>query len=110
VRCGNVLLRSVDSVVAGIVIEHRKTIDPEDDAVDSAEVNTDRIEMARSYLLWRCRKEPFMQHKDEAQTGENLHSPSRMCSGGMTENQTGTKSNGLQVVGDPNSTDEGMNT
>ena len=31
-----------------------------------------------------------------------------MCSGGMTENQTGTKSNGLQVVGDPNSTDEGM--
>ena len=46
------LLRSVDSVVAGIVIEHRKTIDPEDDAVDSAEVNTDRIEMARRYLLW----------------------------------------------------------
>jgi hypothetical protein len=47
-------------MVAGIVIEHRKTIDPEDDAVDSAEVNTDRIEMARRYLLWRCRKEPFM--------------------------------------------------
>ena len=60
VRYGNALLRSVDSVVAGIVIEHRKTIHPEDDAVDSAEVNTDRIEKARRYLLWRCRKELFM--------------------------------------------------
>ena len=109
-RYGNALLRSVDSVVAGIVIEHRKTIHPEDDAVACAEVYIDRIVMARSYLLWRCRRELIMQYKDEAQTGENLHSPSRICSGGMTENQTRTKSNGLQVVGDPNSTDEGMNT
>ena len=60
VGCGNVPLRSVDSVVAGIVIEHRKTINQEDDAVDCAEVNTDRIEMVRRYLLWRCRKELFM--------------------------------------------------
>ena len=55
-RCGNVLLRSVDSVVAGIVTEHRKAIDLEDDVVDSAEVNTDRIEMARRYQRGR-RKE-----------------------------------------------------
>ena len=32
-----------------------------------------------------------------------------MCSGGMAKNRIGTMSNGLQVVGDPNSTDEGMN-
>ena len=94
-RCGNVLLRSVDSVVAGIAIEHRKTIDPEDDAVDSAEVNTDRIEMARRYLLWRCRKEPFMLHKDEASTWESLCSPPFMRSGGMSDNQIGKRAKGI---------------
>ena len=33
----NVLLRSVDSVVAGIAIEHRKTTHPEVDVVDYEE-------------------------------------------------------------------------
>ena len=93
-RCGNVILRSVDSVVAGIVIEHRKTIDSEDDAVDSAEVNTDRIEMARRYLLWRCRKEPFMSHKDETSTWESLCSPSIMRGDGMSDNRTGKRTKG----------------
>ena len=89
-RCGNVLLRSVDSVVAGIVIEHRKTIYPEDDAVACAEVYIDRFVMARSYLLWRCRRELFMQYKDEAQTGEDLHSPSRavLCLTPLFSNET----------------------
>ena len=40
VGCGNVLLRSVDSVVAGLAIQHRKTEYPEDDVVTVTEVNT----------------------------------------------------------------------
>ena len=55
-------------MAVGMAIEHRKTIVPLDDAVTRAEVNMHVGAKAMHACARRCRREPFMQYKDEAST------------------------------------------
>jgi hypothetical protein len=93
-----------------MAIERRKTVFPEDDAVACAEVNMVVSVISEGATARRRRRDPFMQYKREASTGESLQSPLHVCKSGMPDNQTGRTAEGLQAVGGPNSTDEGMNT
>ena len=52
VKYGNIILRSVDSVAAVMMFEHRQTKYSEEDADGCAKSKTNRSKIARCFFLW----------------------------------------------------------